>query len=172
MNEQYENFCEYLSLNNDISKNTLSSYKRDIKQFLSFLQAKKIKSVKKVNNTTIENYFKYLKKDGKSNSTIARNLSSIRFYFKYLVETKEIAINPTIGLTYKQSAKKMPEIMTNDEIDLLRNKLYDEDKKRKELRAKLVDDFNNHDFELFSKYFSLGYSKPLKIAGYLVNNYT
>ena len=61
---------------------------------------------------------------------------------------------------------------SDDEIDLLRNKLYDEDKKRKELRAKLVDDFNNHDFELFSKYFSLGYSKPLKIAGYLVNNYT
>ena len=59
-----------------------------------------------------------------------------------------------------------------DKIDLLRNKLHNEDKRRNELRAKLVDEFNNHDFELFSKYFSLGYSVPLKIAEYLVNNYT
>lgn len=122
MTELYDKFCDYLITKKKTSENTLSSYKRDIKSFMIFLQSKKISDVRNVNGSTVELFVKHLKKAGKSDSTILRNISSLRCFFKYLVLSKVIDFNPTVGI--KNDNKKsalLPKIMSAKDIDILLN---------------------------------------------------
>lgn len=122
MTELYEEFCNYLKINKKASENTLSSYKRDIKSFIVFLSSRRIDSFGIVDTSVIDSYVKLLKKEGKSVSTISRNLSSLRSFFKYLVHKKVISFNPMVGVKNdKKPESELPEIMSSKDISTLLN---------------------------------------------------
>lgn len=82
MIELFEDFCVYLKTKKKISENTLASYRRDIKNFIIFLQGINIYAIDKVDTQIISQYISYLKKHKKSCATISRNLSSLRCFFQ------------------------------------------------------------------------------------------
>jgi len=123
MTQYFDEFCEYLILKKKTSDNTLSSYKRDVKSFIIYLQTKKISDIKLVDANAINSYIRRIKKDGKSQATISRVLSSLRCFFKFLVINKTIEFNPMLGI--KSETKKpdiLPEILTAKEISILLSK--------------------------------------------------
>ncbi len=119
MIELFEDFCVYLKTKKKMSENTLSSYRRDIKNFIIFLQSINVYAIDKVDAQIISQYISYLKKHKKSCATISRNLSSMRCFFKYLIMKKVITFNPTTGIKNEKSTSSLPEIMSSQDVDTL-----------------------------------------------------
>lgn len=119
MEELYGKFCSYLKSRKKVSANTLQSYRHDIYQFVVYARTSGISDISQVDSKVIEKYLKSLKREKLSDATISRNLSCLRTFFKYLISSKKISFDPTIGIKANKTVKKLPNIMTDEEIDLL-----------------------------------------------------
>lgn len=119
MNTLLNAFVQYLTYEKELSKNTLESYKRDISQYIGFLQNKSITTFKDTNKTTIITYLLHLQKMGKATATISRNLASIRSLYQFLLNEKLIDKDPTINLESPKSEKKLPSVLSLKEVELL-----------------------------------------------------
>jgi len=119
MEEFVEKYAKYLSDIKGASENTILSYQRDLKQFISFLNKVGIKEIKKVNRTNIVAYLLELQKKGRAPSTISRNIASIRSFFQFLLKIHIIDEDPTINIDSPKQEKKLPEVLTIEEVDLL-----------------------------------------------------
>ncbi len=113
-----EKYFEFLVKVKKTSENTFLSYKRDIDKYISHLEDKKIK-LEKTNKTTVLDYLMNLQKMGKSSSTVSRNLASIRSFYRYLQNEGVVAVDPTAQLRSFKIEKKLPEVLTNEEIERL-----------------------------------------------------
>ncbi len=100
------------------SNNTLLSYRRDINNYIDFLESKK-QRIETTNGTTVLDYLMELQKSGKSASTVSRSLASIRSMYRFLQNEGTISVDPTAQLHSLKSEKKLPEVLTNEEIERL-----------------------------------------------------
>lgn len=118
MDEVIKSFVEELKSDKKLSKNTLESYSRDIKQFLTFLHDNDIdfKSVKKAN---VISYVIYLQKEGKAVASISRSLASIRAFYHILVKNHIVSYDPTLDLESPRIEKKIPKVLSVDEVERL-----------------------------------------------------
>lgn len=112
-------FLEYLKDHRKLSKNTLESYNRDLRGFIGFVGETGKLSFKEINKTDILSYILKLKEDNKAASTISRNIASLRTLFTYLINMGHIKTNPTMELESPKQEKKLPEVLTLDEINNL-----------------------------------------------------
>ena len=119
MEHTYVLFCNYLLNKKNTSANTLSSYQRDLRQFMLYLKDMNVSSWEAVSVSDLESYFAFLKTSNKSDATISRSMSSLRCFFKYLISKKIIMINPMIGIKGAKAESKLPEVLTNEEVELL-----------------------------------------------------
>lgn len=120
MNHQLviENFIEVLASEKGLAANTRSSYKNDILQF--FIIIKKNNSFpKKFTSDDIEKYIKLLKEKGLEKNSISRKLSSLNHFFNFMIEEKIIQLNPIKKLEFPKVNKKLPTIISMDQIDKL-----------------------------------------------------
>lgn len=119
MERTYVNFCNYLMTKKNTSANTLASYQRDLRQFMLYLQGQSIASWADVSDEDLKSYFTTLKAANKSEATISRSMSTMRCFYKYLVSKKIVSASPMAGIKGLKSEAKLPEILTNDEVELL-----------------------------------------------------
>lgn len=112
-------FIDFLENDKHLSLNTLQSYKRDIEQYISYLREIKISDLKKTGKTTVITYLLHLKKIGRATSTISRNLASIRSFYQYLAKMKVKDDDPTYDLESPKVEKKLPQILSTKEVELL-----------------------------------------------------
>lgn len=115
-NDIMESYLDYINNEKKLSGNSVEAYKRDIIQFGDYLKDLKVYSILDINKTTIITYMLYLQKNGKSSSTISRNLASIRCLFSYLLNNSMIKEDPTLNLKSPKSEKKFSSILTIEEI--------------------------------------------------------
>ena len=118
MEKQIKLFLEFLENDKKLSQNTLQSYRRDIVQYKEYLDKQGLNYLK-VDVNDLDKYFDYLKELNKKTSTISRNLATIRAFYQYLVRTKKVKIDPTIGVRSPKVEKKVPSILTSEEVELL-----------------------------------------------------
>lgn len=118
MEKQIKLFLDFLENDKKLSSNTLQSYKRDILQYQEYIEENKINYLK-VDSDDIDEYFNHLKDLNKKTSTISRNLATIRSFYTYLVRTKKIKRDPTVGIQSPKVEKKVPSILTAKEVELL-----------------------------------------------------
>lgn len=111
-------FLEFLENDKKLSSNTLQSYRRDIIQFQEYLEHERI-AYSKLGTQEIKDYVEYLNKIGKKTSTISRNLASIRSFYQYLVRVKKVKKDPTDGMQSPKIEKKVPSILSSEEVELL-----------------------------------------------------
>ena len=116
MEKEIENFIEYLIIEKKYSKNTVSSYERDLKKFSNKLNNKKINEITRKD---IQNYLKDLNKDHNPRST-SRNISTLKSFYKYLKINKIVKVNPMDQINNPKTKKALPKILSEEEInDLL-----------------------------------------------------
>ncbi|MCX7705906.1 MAG: tyrosine-type recombinase/integrase [bacterium] len=116
LNQIKEKFLVFLSVEKNLSCNTLMSYRQDIEKFLKFVNLNNI-SVKYIRGRNLIEYMMFLKKQGLSSSSVARNISSVRSFYKYLISKGDV--NPAI-LNFLESPKierKIPEIVDKQTIN-------------------------------------------------------
>ena len=118
MENWINNFVVFLEKDKKLSNNTLQSYRRDIEQYVSYIDSNNI-DLMSTNKTTVISYLVHLQKEGRATSTISRNLASIRSFYQYLVRMKQIEDNPTTGLESPKLEKKLPTVLSVNEINLL-----------------------------------------------------
>ena len=128
MEKQIKLFLEFLENDKRVSKNTLESYRRDIMQYADYIEENHM-NYTKTSNEEIEEYMDYLKEEGKKASTISRNLASIRSFYQYLIRTKKIKNDPTENIQSPKVEKKIPSVLTSQEVELLLEQPKDVDLK-------------------------------------------
>jgi len=119
MEELVLHFLDFLKNDKRLSLNTLQSYKRDIEQYITYLKDMKIQNIANTNKTTVIAYLLHLQKKGRATSTISRNLASIRSFYQYLTKKGIISQDPTENLESPKVEKKLPQILSTKEVELL-----------------------------------------------------
>ena len=112
----YEN---YLTKVKHASANTVSSYIRDIRQFSEWLRDEAGLEVAEAEQQNIGDYLAHLERDGRSAATVSRNLASLKNFYSYVVSSGFMEQTPVTDIRVDRGEKKLPQILTGREIELL-----------------------------------------------------
>ena len=112
----YEN---YLAKVKQASANTTSSYIRDIRQFSGWLHGSNELDFLDVEQVHISRYMEHLSSVGKSEATVSRSLASLKNFYSYLVSSGFLEKTPVTDIKVDRGEKKLPQILTGREIELL-----------------------------------------------------
>ncbi|WBY64792.1 tyrosine recombinase [Thermocaproicibacter melissae] len=118
MVDHLSEFEDYLRNKKSVSVNTAGSYLRDLKQFLLFCENIHIEPYL-INKECMLKYIEYLSNQGKSDATILRNIASLRCYFGFLLASGKVTSNPVEQIVLKRPEKKLPQILSGNETELL-----------------------------------------------------
>ena len=118
MEKQIKLFLEFLQQEKKLSDNTLQSYRRDILQYEEYVGKNKI-NYAKVNQEDVKTYLEHLKEIGKKPSTVSRNLASIRSFYQFLIRIKKVKHDPTENIQSPKIEKRVPNVLTSQEVELL-----------------------------------------------------
>ena len=113
---------EYTSFMTDIrhkSLNTVESYKRDVTQYISYLDGTGVTDISSTTKTTVLSYLLYLQKEGRASSTVSKTLASLRSYYLFMMQNGVVKSNPTSNLEAPHVEKKIPKILSGEEVELL-----------------------------------------------------
>lgn len=119
MQQKINGFVEYLTNVKRASKNTIASYRRDLMKLNNFLTDSGCVSIKEVTGTNLNSYILMIEKQGLSTATVSRNIASIKAFFLYMLKQGEIAEDPSESLKPPKIEKKVPVILSIEEVNLL-----------------------------------------------------
>ena len=115
MKQEIELFSNYLLIDKKYSSNTIESYKRDLNKFDEYIN----KKITSINENDIKKYLKKLTDENESKTTIARNISTLRTYYKFLMIEKKVSNNIMENIELPKLDKKLPKTLDEEDIDKL-----------------------------------------------------
>lgn len=123
MSDYKERFLNYIDLLNTGSTHTKDAYERDIDDFYSFLKEEGIENLQDVDRIVVMNYIANLRMRRTNtgqmkNTSIARRLSSLRSFYRYLNEYIGIQNNPFLYIKSPKISRRIPEFLFYDEMEL------------------------------------------------------
>lgn len=124
MEELLFNFINSLRYSNGYSQNTAESYLRDISRFIAYLKDNDIDSFEDVSKDDMYDYITLLR-SGKitkrklSETSFARNMSSLRSFYRYLNKVENITNNPLTSFKGSKIRRKLPDVLTFREVEEL-----------------------------------------------------
>ncbi|MEQ2455114.1 site-specific tyrosine recombinase XerD [Flavonifractor hominis] len=110
-------YTEYLNYEKRATPNTLSSYLRDVTQYLRWLEEIGI-APEQAEQADVEAYIRHLTSVGKSAATVTRSLASLKSFYTYLIKIGMVDLNPAKGLAPAKVERKLPQILTSKEVEL------------------------------------------------------
>ena len=119
MEHEIKGFMSYLHNVKKTSRNTELSYQRDLMKMMHFLQKQKVEEAKEVTETALNSYILDLEKNGMSAATVSRNIASMKGFYLYLWKEGSISSDPAEKLKAPKVEKKLPEIMSVEEMERL-----------------------------------------------------
>ena len=127
----FNSFTDYLLLEKNYSALTVNAYKNDLKSFSKFANTEYgVESIIQINYAQIRSWIVSLVENGLSNRSINRKISSLNTYYKFLLKTKTIEVNPLVKHKALKTSKKIQIPFSEVEV------------------ANVLDDFNfENDFE-------------------------
>lgn len=127
--KRLDDFLHYLRLARGLSQNTLESYRLDLKKYFQFLIGKGITDLKTVKPENISEFIHslYQKKRKLKSSSIARNLSAIRTFHKYLLNEEYCDSNPAELIDSPKLGRRLPSTLTPQEMEKILEQPYSRD---------------------------------------------
>lgn len=116
--DYYSLFSDYLTNQKANSANTRESYLRDALYFLEYLSNAGIDPLE-ADEQVIQGYVEHLHDLKRSPTTISRNLASVRCFYKFLIFRGLMDSNPAKGIKLEKTVKKLPQVLSGEEIELL-----------------------------------------------------
>ena len=111
-----------LRVEKNLSTNSITSYKTDLKRYINFLfNIESIQDLNSIRQIHIRNFIRYLNDQNLSSASINRSFSSIRSYHKYLSGEEKISHNPTQLLDPPKISKKLPKVLSIQDVDVIIN---------------------------------------------------
>ncbi len=109
-------FLDFLSVEKGLARNTVESYKRDLRKYLLFM---KDKSHDEITQDDVVSYLSHLSSSGLSTPSIARGLAAVRGLHKYLIIDGLARTDPTVNLETPRGWKRLPKTLSTADIDAL-----------------------------------------------------
>lgn len=123
MRDGVNRFLSGLEADKGFSNNTISAYRNDLNQFVTFVETKLgLTSWRELAETHLTSYQLELRERGYANSTVARKTAAIRSFCGYLVTEGVLRSDPSSALPSPRVAKSVPRAMTRDEVEVLLEK--------------------------------------------------
>ncbi len=116
MEQAVEQFITYLHNVKKTSANTELSYRRDLKKVILFLRSKGLTDLVDVKRENLEEYVASMKEQHFATATVSRNIASIKAFFHFLSQEQMIEKDISDSLKAPKIEKKMPEILTTEEV--------------------------------------------------------
>jgi integrase/recombinase XerC len=118
-------FLDYLTYERNVSGNTIRAYRDDLESFVGFLcndyftMARDQLEMGRVDHLTVRSYLAHLSRRKLSRASVARHLSTLRSFFKYLVREGTVEANPARGVATPKREKHLPSVMQPSDVVLL-----------------------------------------------------
>ena len=113
MNENLENYRNYLKYERAYSDNTVGAYMTDLNKYEEFLK----KDILESDTEDLEKYLKYIK--NLESTTVAHKITSIKSYFNYNIKRGIVSVNPADKVSRPKLTKHLPEYLTEEEVGKL-----------------------------------------------------
>ncbi len=107
-----DRFAWWLEVEKNYSANTVESYRRDLREFADFIG---INDPRLIDTPLIRSFVYSLKNRNKS-ASVARKLSALRTFFRFLLREKIVAANPVLAISMPRQDRYMPSLLTVDEV--------------------------------------------------------
>ena len=119
MERQLKYFFDFLENEKKLSENTLQSYRRDLKQFKRYLESYGLR-FDRVKKEDIEDYIKEMsEQEHKKPASISRSIASLRAFYQFVVKRKKMRDDPTKDIKAPKVEKRVPSVLTAEEVELL-----------------------------------------------------
>jgi len=119
LREQIARFYQYLETEKQYSSHTLKNYQRDITAFLSYCEQQSIDEFSQLDSAHIRSFVASRHRQGLAGRSLQRNLSALRSLFHYLNKQRLLSTNPAKGVRAPKTPRKLPEVLTVDQLDQL-----------------------------------------------------
>ena len=119
MDELLVGFMEYIEVEKGLSKNTQSAYKQDLVKFLGYLTETGVTKLEQINKDNLAAYIYHLHRRKDSPASVARQIASLRSFFRYLSMEHLLLKNPTVYLETPKLAQKLPHVLSVEEVEML-----------------------------------------------------
>ncbi len=119
MQEVFNKYITYLEVERNASPYTVRNYTSDLLGFFQFLKEKGIDSLKEVDKNVLRDYLRHLMEQGLVKASIARKLSAIRSFYRYLIREEIISTSPVATTSSPKLDKRLPSFLTTDEMTRL-----------------------------------------------------
>lgn len=113
-----ESFIEMLIAERGASVNTVAAYRRDLEQFINYAAAKKLDTLT-LTRHDIESYLAHLSQSHLATSSLARKLSCIKQFFRFLYTDKHRKDNPATTIATPKQGRSLPKTLEPDDVDAL-----------------------------------------------------
>jgi integrase/recombinase XerD len=114
-----DEFLNYIRYEKNLASNTVESYSNDLMKFSSFVQ----KDVNSINMDDVYSYVSHLKSNKITNTTIARNIVSLRNFYKFLKKEDYINSNIMENFDVPKIEQYLPDYLTENEVNILLNSI-------------------------------------------------
>lgn len=129
MQTYVEEYASFMTNVRHKSVNTIESYKRDVKQYIAYLNNSGVTDLSSTTKTTVLSYLLELQKEGRATSTVSRTLASLRSFYVFMIQNGAVKNDPTTNLEAPHVEKKPPQIMSSAEVELLMEQPKSDDAK-------------------------------------------
>jgi integrase/recombinase XerD len=119
MNDSIETFLTDLQLRRGASPHTVENYRRDLEHLCDWLSALDITTWKQVNRAAVRRWIAWMHGEGYAPASIARKLSALRSFFRYLVREDIVEISPMLLVPAPKGRQTLPTVLTVEEIERL-----------------------------------------------------
>ncbi len=110
-------FINYIAVERGLAKNTLSAYTRDLDKYTGYLSESKIQKPDSISRDHVTRFMMVLKKNGMSPTSICRHLAAIKMFHRFLVRENLSKEDPTTLVDTPKIFKRIPEVLTQKEVD-------------------------------------------------------
>ena len=125
MENEVGEFLDYLTYERNVSANTVSAYRDDLESFIAFLcndyltMARDQLDLRKVDHLTVRAYLAHLSRRKLARASVARHLSALRSFFKWLVREGAVEANPARAVATPKRERHLPAVLQTSDVALL-----------------------------------------------------
>ncbi|MFI5252963.1 MAG: site-specific tyrosine recombinase XerD [Bacteroidota bacterium] len=119
MKEHLRSYIHFLEIEKSSSENTVASYKLDIARYLDFIEANNIANLDAIKSGHVVRFLKMLYEIGLSPRSVARNLTAIKGFHKFLIGEKTTSNNPVETVEMPKLSSSLPDVLNFEEIEAI-----------------------------------------------------
>ncbi len=119
MQEVFNKYINYLGVERNVSPYTVRNYTTDLLGFFHFLKTKGVSSLQEVDRHVLRDYLSHLMEQGFVKASIARKLSAIRSFYRYLLREGMMPTSPVATTSSPKLDRRLPSFLTIEEVERL-----------------------------------------------------